>query len=151
MNAKAAHSVLYEKGKAENAPAPVQNFSAASQQSLDGRTLFFRYAAFHINHFSVRVGIQYCSCSITKSTTLAPMFLSRRPEVARLLLQHSSSLKDMGSTPLASKLLIMNHLRWQNGGNDNKSDNVSILSRYYPLADTHKFTGPFSPAFFRIR
>jgi hypothetical protein len=86
MNAKAAHSLLYEKGNAENAPAPAENFSVASQQSLGGRTLFSGYEPFHINHFSLStrsmasgnsVGIEYYSCSITKSTTLAPMFLSQ--------------------------------------------------------------------------
>jgi hypothetical protein len=53
MNAKAAHSLLYEKGNAENAPAPAENFSVASQQSLGGRTLFSGYEPFHINHFSL--------------------------------------------------------------------------------------------------
>jgi hypothetical protein len=113
MNARAAHSVLYEKGRAENAPAPAQGFSVASQESLDGRTLFSRYEPFHINHFSLSSRLHGFAefgghpgllMFENEKHHFGPDVPQPGPEFARLLLQHSSSLKDRGSTPLASTI-----------------------------------------------
>jgi hypothetical protein len=55
-----------------------------------------------------------------------------------------------GSTPLASKLLFMKHLHLQNGVDDNKSDNISIFSRWYPLAFSHTNLPPRIPPAFSV-
>jgi hypothetical protein len=85
---------------------------------LDGRTHFSRYQPFHITIFPLAAcsvasrnsaGIQDSSCPITKKHHFGPLFLPG-PEFARLLLERSSSLKDRGSTPLASKSFIIRYL-----------------------------------------